>query len=49
MKNVTFLGDVKIIIDTAKSVLKHEGISQEGQATMEDFTDYVKAKRNENG
>ena len=49
VKNVTFLGDIKIIIDTAKSVLKHEGISQEGQATMEDFTDYVKAKRNENG
>ena len=43
IKNITFAGDVKIIFATVASVLKHEGISQEGQATMEDFTDYVKA------
>ena len=44
IKKITFIGDVKIIFATVASVLKHEGISQEGQATMEDFTDYVKAK-----
>ena len=44
IKNISFFGDIKIIIDTAVSVLKHDGISQEGQATMEDFIEYVKNK-----
>ena len=35
--NITFLGDVKIIIDTIKSVLSREGISSETSATMEEF------------
>ena len=35
--NITFVGDIKIIIDTIKSVLKHEGISSETSATMEEF------------
>lgn len=45
VNNITFAGDVKIILDTVKGVLKREGISQDGQATMEDFRDYVKAKK----
>lgn len=41
---ITFFGDIKIILETVKAVLKREGISQDGQATMEDFVDYVYAK-----
>lgn len=36
-KNVKFINDVKIIIDTIKIVLKCEGISSETSATMEEF------------
>ena len=36
--NITFIGDVKIIIMTALKVLKREGISQENNVTMEFFT-----------
>ena len=36
-KNVTFINDVKIILDTIKTVLSHEGISSETSATMEEF------------
>ena len=36
-KNVTFANDVKIILDTIKTVLTHEGISSETSATMEEF------------
>lgn len=37
--NITFLGDVKIIFKTVISAfVKSEGISQEGQATMSEFT-----------
>lgn len=35
--HITFVGDIKIIIGTLKSVLKHEGISSETSATMEEF------------
>ena len=36
--NITFVGDVKIILKTVVSAfVKSEGISQEGQATMEEF------------
>ncbi len=45
VKHITFIGDVRIIIDTVKAVLKREGISAEGQATMGDFIDYVNEKR----
>ena len=34
---VTFLGDVKIILDTVRTVLSHEGISAAGEATMGEF------------
>lgn len=35
--NITFKGDVKIIIDTVKTVLKREGISGGGEVTMAEF------------
>ncbi len=38
VNNITFLGDVKIVWQTVVNVLKREGISQEGQATMTKFT-----------
>lgn len=36
--NITFIGDIKIIFATIYKVLKREGISQEGEATMEAFS-----------
>lgn len=36
-RNVSLKTDVQIIIDTVKTVLKHEGISSETSATMEEF------------
>lgn len=36
-KNITFVGDVKIIWDTVMTVVKREGISSETSATMEEF------------
>ena len=38
VNNITFVGDIKIILGTIKAVLKHEGISSETSATMEEFT-----------
>jgi lipopolysaccharide/colanic/teichoic acid biosynthesis glycosyltransferase len=35
--NVSFLGDWKIIFQTVKTVLKREGISAAGEATMGEF------------
>ena len=35
--HITFLGDLKIILDTIRVVLKREGISAEGEATMGAF------------
>jgi len=34
VNNITFIGDVKIIIKTIKTVLKHEGITDNKSATM---------------
>ena len=34
---ITFKGDLQIIIDTVKTVLKREGINSETSATMEEF------------
>ena len=48
VNNITFIGDIKIFVQTILKVLKREGISQEGNATMEDFVDYVKATRGVN-
>lgn len=35
--HITFAGDVRIIIDTVKTVFKREGISAAGEATMGEF------------
>lgn len=37
-RNVTFIGDIKIIFKTVGSVFKQEGISSDTHATMEPFT-----------
>ena len=44
IQDITLINDIKIVLLTIKSVLKRDGISQEGQATMEDFVDYVNSK-----
>ncbi len=36
-RNITFVNDVRIIIDTIKTVFKHEGISSDTSVTMEEF------------
>ena len=36
-KNISFMGDVRIIWDTVMTVLKREGISSEISATMDEF------------
>lgn len=42
IQNVSFAGDVKIIVDTVKKALiKQEGITQDDMATAEDFGDYL--------
>lgn len=37
VNHISFMGDVKILIETVKSVLNHEGISSGTSATMEIF------------
>ena len=37
VKNITLLGDIKIILKTVKNVLSHEGITGEGSSTVEYF------------
>jgi len=41
IKNITFLGDWKIIIQTIINVVKKDGIHSEGMPTGEDFGDYL--------
>ena len=48
VNNVTFTGDIKILIGTVFSVLKREGISQENNATMEEFKGSVIPAAEEN-
>lgn len=36
-RNISFITDVKVIIDTIKVVLKRDGISSDTSATMEEF------------
>ena len=36
-QHITFIGDVKIMLDTVRAVVKHSGINAEGSATMEEF------------
>lgn len=35
--HITFAGDVRILVDTVRTVLNREGISEEGSATMQEF------------
>lgn len=42
-ERITFLGDAKIILDTVKTVIKHEGINSVTSATMESFIEYCKS------
>ena len=42
VNNVTFINDIKIILKTIGKVLKREGISQEGNATIERFDKIMK-------
>ena len=45
IKNITFLGDLKIIFQTVgKAFIKQEGITEENMATAEDFGDYLLRK-----
>ena len=37
VKKITFKSDLAILMKTVVTTLKHEGINQEGQATMEEF------------
>lgn len=37
VNHITFLGDMKILFKTVMTVLRHEGISSETSATMEEF------------
>lgn len=39
IKNISFLEDLKIVFLTVKKVFIHEGISAEGQATVDDYGD----------
>ena len=41
-RNITFLGDVKIIFQTVGKVLKRDGINSEQSATMEEFMGTIK-------
>ena len=37
MDNITFIGDIKIILETVKAVFRRDGISSETSETMEEF------------
>lgn len=44
VENISFALDIKILFMTVGKVLKSEGISAEGHATMPNFIDYVREK-----
>lgn len=37
VQNISFLGDVRILLDTVRTVIRREGISSNTSATMEEF------------
>ena len=41
IKNITFVGDVKIIFKTVLKVLKRDDINTDGMDTAEDLCDYL--------
>ncbi|BAL84400.1 putative sugar transferase [Selenomonas ruminantium subsp. lactilytica TAM6421] len=40
VERITFIGDLRIIVDTVKAVVKREGINSDTSVTMESFVDY---------
>ena len=40
VEHITFIGDLRIIVDTVKAVVKREGINSDTSVTMESFVDY---------
>lgn len=44
IENITFMGDVRIILKTIIKCLSRDGITEEGMATAEDFGDYLLKK-----
>lgn len=49
VNHITFIGDMKIIFGTVfKAFVKQEGITSAASATMEDFTEYVILKNQQN-
>lgn len=45
VENISFALDVKILFLTVAKVLKSEGVSAQGHATMPSFIDYVQQKK----
>ena len=43
VSRITFLGDLKIILETVGKVFRREGISSPTSATMEDYCDYCES------
>ena len=41
IQKITFLGDVKILLQTVIKVFQRDGINEEGMATAEDLGDYL--------
>lgn len=41
IENITFFGDIKIILKTVISVFKRDGITEENSATSMDLGDYL--------
>ena len=41
IQKITFLGDVKILLQTVVKVFQRDGINEEGMATAEDLGDYL--------
>ena len=46
VNRITLWRDIKIILQTAGKVFKRSGISEDGQATMEDLEEYIAEKAN---
>ena len=44
IKNITFWGDMKIILKTVVKVFKRDGITEDGMATAMDLGDYLLSK-----
>ena len=47
VNNISFLLDIKIVIKSFKKVFLHDGINNQGHATMPTFIDYCKNNKND--